>query len=61
VKIENVRVTAKSDGGLPFQPDPARRCLYPVISIEVLPPIPTVRIQTLTLLDQAKKTPTAQQ
>jgi len=51
VKLDNVRVTAKSDGGLALQPDPTRRCLYPVISIEVLLPISTVPIQALTLID----------
>ena len=38
VKLNNVKVTADSDGGLSLQPDPSRRCLYPVFSIEVFAP-----------------------
>ena len=35
VKLDKVKVTAISDGGLSLQPDPAKRCTYPVFSIEV--------------------------
>ena len=35
VKLDEVRVTATSDGGLSFLPNPPDRCLYPVFSIEV--------------------------
>ena len=37
VKLEEVRVTATSDGGLSLQPNPSQRCMYPVFSIEVTP------------------------
>ena len=35
LKLDAVRVTATSDGGLSFKPDPAQGCMYPVFSVEV--------------------------
>jgi len=35
--LDNIKVTAKSDGGLSFQPNPKDQCMYPVFSIEVFP------------------------
>ena len=40
VKLDEVRVTATSDGGLSFLPAPPNRCMYPVFSIEVAPLFP---------------------
>ena len=42
VRLDHVQVTAKSDGGLSFQPDPTLKSTYPVFSIEVFPPRPTI-------------------
>jgi hypothetical protein len=35
VRLQGNKVTAESDGGISFQPDPSLPCMFPVFSIEV--------------------------